>query len=136
MTDNPLPSNLSAWIGGYTGTSYQVDLVHGGSLHHSQASGYDPHMPSLHDRVREGCAVVTPYPEQWATFHKTLDRVGFWDWDESYSPTEPIMDGTSWKVEIEWGDRSHSAHGSNEYPKKWVIFRRALRSLLGGLKFD
>ena len=131
MTDDPLPSKFHAAIGGYTGISINVEIL-GDSLHHSQAHGHDPHPPIGID----GSVLVTPSPEQWATFRKALDRAGFWDWDEGYSPTDSIMDGTSWAVEIQWGDRSHESHGSNAYPSKWDSFRRALRKLLGGLKFN
>ena len=133
MPDSPHPSEFNADIGGYNGDSYQVSLGVGGSLSYMEfGRGYTPKNLELTDPFDPS---PDPTPEQWAEFHDTLDRIGFWDWEESYTD-HSVMDGTSWSVEIEWDGRKLSSGGSNGSPKKFGSFLRAVRKLLGGRKFS
>ena len=124
MTDNRLPSVFRAGIGGYTGDSFALEFD-GDTLSYT---------PSGYGFEERASSVVVPTLDEWGAFRRTLDRIGTWNWDHRYEEVG-VCDGTSWSVEIRWGDRELDSSGSNAYPPKFDGFLKAVRKLLGGLPF-
>lgn len=101
----PIPKHFSASIGGFLGSSYQLEL-HGDTLTYT-ASGR-----GHRDSQR---ATVTPTPAQWREFREALDALKIWDWRADY-PTNGTVDGTQWALDIAYADRALKTHGDNCYP--------------------
>jgi hypothetical protein len=119
------PSSLDLRIGGYMGTSYSVVLKRG-VLHHVT---YGP------EYVAGKECSVRPTEEQWAAFLEALDSLRVWSWDERYQ-SSTMLDGTSWKVEITWEDKTIRSSGSNSFPKTFQAYLEAVDALLAGLPFS
>lgn len=119
------PSRLDISIGGYMGTSYSVALKRGVLHHVTCGYGYVPEKKSI----------VRPTEEQWASFLAALDSLRVWKWQTRYEDPG-VCDGTSWKVEITWGDKSIDSSGSNSFPKAFGAYLDAVRALLGELPFQ
>jgi hypothetical protein len=118
------PGSLDLRIGGYMGTSYSV-VQKRGVLHHvTYGLGYV---------AGKECS-VRPTEEQWATFLEALDSLGVWRWRERYQ-SSTMLDGTSWKVAIRWGDKAIKSSGSNSFPKAFQAYLKAVSMLLAGLPF-
>src|SRR6266567_856540 len=100
-----VPLRFSASIETFRGHAYAVGL-HDGTLMYSDATPTSNPTP----------VAVTPTREQWREFRSALDDIGVWTWHESYMPTEPIFDGTSWSLSVRYEDRSLVTGGSNAYP--------------------
>ena len=129
MTTPTHPSNFEAVIGGHFGPTYRAEgLGDSLSYQHSNDGEVVPLEPGDDN-------LIAPTPQQWAAFEKSLNRIKVWEWDKEYQDYS-ILDGTSWHVEIQWGERSVAACGSNAFPDTFGSFLRALRKLLGGRKFD
>jgi len=118
------PSSLDLRIGGYMGTSYSVVLKRGVLHHVTYGPEYVP---------KKECS-VRPTEEQWATFLEALDSLRIWSWDERYQ-SSTMADGTSWKVEIKWDDETIRSSGSNNFPKVFPAYLKAVSVLLAGLPF-
>jgi len=58
---------------------------------------------------------VTPTAEGWAAFWATVERLGVWEWEESYE-TRGVCDGTYWGVTLEHDGKVLESHGDNGYP--------------------
>jgi hypothetical protein len=127
---------LRAFIGGFPGTSYQVELAGDTIIHRSLDALSD------HAAVTE----VRPTPERWSAFWCACEKIGVWNWKASYHNHE-VLDGTQWELSMRVGSSSIKTSGSNAYPdpeptadpvdesRSFVAFRAALRKLLGGLRF-
>ncbi len=87
------------------GESYQVQL-HDGLLIHTVFS---------RGRSSEKRSTINPTPEQWREFRQTLDSLKVWHWRSSY-PTNGVMDGTQWSLDLAFKDQSIKTQGSNNYP--------------------
>ena len=124
---NTRPHKLEASIGGYPGPYYDVTLTNGELIYNC----HDGDGPTL----QPDGGLITPTEEAWAEFHSALDRAQAWQWQPRYEPDELIVDGTSWSVEIRWGDRTVKSQGSNAAPDSFDDFLRALRTLIGGRDF-
>ena len=90
---------------------------------------------------------IIPSEEEWKKFWEKMDKVGIWNWIENYDcPDLMVLDGTSWNLKIEVGDKKIESSGSNYYPgenieeivpdqsKSFKKFLNAIR-LLTGLEF-
>jgi len=161
-----LPVTFGAGIGGYTGSSFNVQL--------KRLS--DGETPNRRDPVRlefkdsdgrgtTGSSIsptcflqdaflewgeagygfeekdsrkVTPSPEDWLRFWEELEEDGVWAWQEHYDPGLMICDGTNWGVEIKKpGRRKLDSGGSNAYPDEgFGEFLGSVSKLLGGLEFS
>jgi hypothetical protein len=118
------PSSLDLRIGGYMGTSFSVVLKRSVLRHVTYGPGY----------VSEKECSVRPTEEQWTTFLEALDSLRVWRWRERYQ-SSTMLDGTSWKVEIRWGDKVIKSSGSNSYPRAFQAYLKAVGMLLAGLPF-
>ena len=133
-----VPERFKAFIGGFLGTSYSVELRDGVLVHRTSGRG----------RPKPIQTTSRPTPAQWREFRDALDELKAWRWRAEY-PTNGTMDGTQWSLEITYADRSLNSHGSNSYPEDDATpngkpeptraFRRylaAVRKLTGGLAFE
>lgn len=60
---------------------------------------------------------IIPSEKEWQVFWKKIDKIGLWNWQESYTPQNMIVfDGYHWNLRIELGDRKIECSGSNAYP--------------------
>jgi hypothetical protein len=132
-----IPKRFSAYIGGFTGVSYRVEL-HGDALRYIRF-GRGTTNPKQE--------TITPTPEQWREFRQTLDAMKVWHWRAEY-PNHGVCDGTQWSLDIAYHDRILIAHGDNNYPndtgtpsgvaEPTSAFNRylaAIQKLLGGRRF-
>jgi hypothetical protein len=133
----PIPEHFSASIGGFLGSSYQVEL-RGDTLTYT-ASGR-----GHRDSQR---ATVTPTPAQWREFREALDALKIWQWRADY-PTNGTVDGTQWALDIAYLDRTLKTHGNNCYAdstgkpsgkpeptKTFNLYLAAIKKLTGGKTF-
>ncbi len=129
----PIPEKFSAYIGGFFGPSYWVELEQG----------------TLHYKVREKgqqkekTTTITPTPEQWAAFRQALDEIDAWKWKKEYNSGTP--DGTQWSLAIAYDHKKLASGGNNQYPgreakntdytKDFERYLAAVKALLGGKEF-
>ncbi len=85
---------------------------------------------------------IVPTKEDWTKFWKKLDRINAWARTDNYViPEYMYLDGNSWNIRIQLGNKKIECRGSNAYPGKngeivehKMIFRRffmAVTKLLG-----
>jgi hypothetical protein len=128
------PTKLHASIGGYFGTSYDVELCDS-SVRYSSSRGDDSRsIESLTDNSPSD-VTLEPTDQEWNDFLRALDSLGVWEWSPEYI-FEGVMDGTSWSLEISWGDRSVTSGGSNEFPPTFDRFLKAVSALVGWRVFQ
>lgn len=90
---------------------------------------------------------IVPSEAEWQAFFSKIDKLDVWSWVERYET--PVVDGTSWSVEIVTVDRTIKSSGSNAYPGKkpgshsdfestptFDKFLRTVEKLIGGLTFQ
>jgi hypothetical protein len=134
----PIPKHFSASIGGFMGSSYQLELQDG-TLTHTTFSGG-------HGNPRR--ATVTPTAAQWREFRKTLDALRVWQWRADY-PRNGAVDGTQWALDIAYADHALKTYGNNSYPdstgkpngkpeptKVFHLYLAAIKKLIGGKTFE
>ena len=102
---SPVPKRLSAYVGGYMGVSYSVEL-HKDTLTYTTFD--DGHTNPEH-------ATITPSAAQWSEFRRTLYDLKLWQWRNEY-PNTDILDGTQWSLDIAYADHALKTHGDNSYP--------------------
>lgn len=135
---SPAPKRFDAYIGGFGGTSYHVELQ-GDILRHTTNEAEHYKKPRH--------ATITPSEEQWREFRETLDDLQVWRWRAEY-PNPGVCDGTGWSLDIAYDDRALESHGdnnypdasgnSNDHPDHTEVFKQylaAVEKLLGGGKF-
>jgi hypothetical protein len=126
------PSVFRFGIGGYTGDSFEVSWNGEALVYRSFTTGFEP-LETVE---------VRPRAQKWRLFWRWLDQNDLWSWPEVCENESPLIDGTSWSVEIEADDKRLASSGSNAYPgtsgtEPSLVFKRllaALRRLLGGLE--
>lgn len=114
---------VNASVGGYGGTSYQVeiDLENGTAEYTVFDYGYE-------HRSTES---IDLSPDEINHFLAKLEEANVFRWKKEYVNRD-ILDGTSWSVELTLrGGNVFESRGSNAYPKRWELFCRSLQSLLG-----
>jgi hypothetical protein len=134
----PIPKHFSASIGGFMGSSYQLEL-HGNTLTYTTIGG-------AHRDPRR--VPITPTVLQWREFREALDALKVWQWRADY-PTNGAVDGTQWALDIAYADRTLKTHGNNCYPdstgkpngspeptKAFNLYLAAIKKLTGGKTFQ
>jgi len=134
----PIPKRFDASIGGFMGSSYQLEL-HGDTLTYT-AFGVGHRNPER--------ATVVPSAAQWRDFKEALDVLKVWKWREDY-PTQGTVDGTQWTLDIAYADCALKTHGNNSYPdstgkpkgkaepaKAFNLYLAAIKKLTGGKTFQ
>lgn len=124
------PEQFFVFIGGYTGTSYQLELKNDKFLYTQFGYGYKL------KRTDEFSLNV----KDWESFLKTTDAIGIWQWTGKYRDPG-ILDGTSWKIQIKIKDKQVSAEGSNAYPggddgQSFSQLLSAVQDLIGNAPFS
>ena len=134
-----LPAKFEVGIGGYFGSSYDIELK-GRTLFYRSTSDKS-------DQVNE--VQRTPSAKEWKSFWKTCNKIGIWGWRERYEATG-ICDGTGWSLDIEQEFGKLHCSGSNAYPddepyfedhvngypRPFGRFLKAVSRLAGGLTFE
>lgn len=122
-----VPDKFKVAIGGYTGNSYSVELRNKKLIYNKNNKE----------------SVLNPDRETWEQFWKRVEEIDIWKWNRSYKPDNDIVDGTSWKIDIKYGDNEVLSSGTNAYPPSSKIevseefsrFCKAVSELLGGSEF-
>ena len=80
-----------------------------------------------------------PFQDQWQAFWMEVEKANVWCWRRDY--TRPVLDGTSWSLELVHGEKRIKSRGSNGYPgsnnegyeagSAFDIFLQALMRLTG-----
>lgn len=122
-----LPDKFKVAIGGYKGDSYRVELKDKKLIYNKN------------DKE----TVLNPDRQVWENFWKRVEEIDIWNWKRSYKPESDIVDGTSWKINIKYGDKEVLSSGSNAYPpsskvkvsEEFSRFCEAVSELVEGRKF-
>ena len=128
---NSAPALFLVSIGGYMGASFSIENSGNTLLYKCYDYGYE----------LKTTEEIVPTLQEWRSFRCALDEIGIWEWEAEYSDPG-ILDGTSWKVEIGWGNKAISSRGRNDYPggdydsSEFKAFIRAVQRLIGGRKFS
>ena len=131
---SPVPIRFKASIGGFTGTSYFVELRDGTLTCTESRKGIAKTVAS------------TPTPTQWREFRKILDDIKVWEWRAKYPNDKGVFDGTQWSLDIAYADRAVKATGDNNYPdatdtripeptETFNRYLEAIKKLTGGKTF-
>jgi hypothetical protein len=134
---NGIPKSLKAFIGGWLGPCYSVEL-RGGTLYYSATN--TAHTPEF--------AKVIPTDQRWREFRHSLDLISVWQWQTNYA-NPGVYDGTQWVLELQYEDRILMSHGSNNFPdrngkpsgsqkvtKAFASYAAAVKRLLDGKEFQ
>ncbi|MDL4840905.1 hypothetical protein [Aquibacillus rhizosphaerae] len=74
--------------------------------------------------------IDTPMEEKIEWFKSELHKCDFVNWAEEYFAL--VMDGTQWRIQIEYESYCEIKVGSNHFPPKWTKFCRAISKISGG----
>ena len=118
------PTQLLVSIGGYFGRSYTVSLQNSALRYQSFERG-----APLADEI------LVPTDRDWSAFLSALNSAGVWGWSTDYQDPG-TMDGTSWSIEISWGERSLVSQGANAFPTAFDDLLEAVSHLVGGRAFE
>jgi hypothetical protein len=102
---SPIPERFSAHIGGFMGASYSVELHDGALTYTTFGKGH----------INPNHRTITPTEAQWREFRHTLDDLRIWQWRTEY-PSNGVVDGTQWSLDIAYADHALHTHGDNNYP--------------------
>src|SRR4051794_27592044 len=86
-----MPEKVSAVIGGFFDSTYVIEL-RDGALHYTERKQTSVGSGS-------SSSTVTPTPQQWEEFRKSIDQLDIWQWGADY-PSHGVEDGTQWSLEI------------------------------------
>ena len=61
---------------------------------------------------------IIPSEEEWKKFWDEMEKIRIWKWIEDYTHEDDLytLDGSSWNLKIELGDKKVESSGSNNYP--------------------
>jgi hypothetical protein len=104
-SDSAVPRTLDIYVGSSLFGAWHV-VLHGRSLTCTQEQS---------GRETQNGLPVTPTEKQWRAFRRALDDLPVWKWQSDY-PNHGVMDGTQWRLEIAYADRTLKAKGDNNYP--------------------
>ncbi len=113
--DADLPTRLTLSIGGGIFPPNYGVVLDGKSLTY-RVQTYD----YAASKAAETSKTITPTPEQWRGFWKSMDEVGLWDWRPRYDDSR-IFDGTFWSVEADHAGRSVRSQGRQLFPGQETI---------------
>lgn len=100
-----VPKRFSAYIGGFTGASYSLELRDEALAYTVSESGAQ----------NSSLKLITPTPAQWREFRQILDDINVWQWHSGYR-SDGVVDGTQWSLDIAYADHAVKTHGDNNYP--------------------
>ncbi len=139
LAEESKPLKFKAYIGGFLGPSYEVELKNGQLAYFSSESG----LP-----LKEVRTEIHSPAAKWREFRLALDELKVWEWQSDY-PNPGVLDGTQWSFEIIYPDRALKSKGCNSYPdttgqpknkpqvtESFQQFLSAIQALLGGKGFQ
>lgn len=100
-----MPERLSAYIGGFMGASYGIELHAGALTYTSSDTG--------HRNTKQ--VRITPAAAEWRELRQALDDLKVWQWRANY-PSQGTVDGTQWSLDIAYADHTVKCRGDNSYP--------------------
>ena len=134
-----MPKRFKAFIGGFLGASYRIELRDDGILeckNSGRRSGDAEHTK------------IKPTLAEWREFRAALDALNVWKWQPEFS-SNGVADGTQWSLDIAYADRALTSQGSNNYPDAhgkpnrkpemtpaFSGYLAAVRKLTGGRSFE
>ncbi|MGB9200671.1 hypothetical protein, partial [Methanobacterium sp.] len=73
---------------------------------------FDSFPPGYNDKY------FIPSEEEWKKFWDKMDNIRVWNWIDDYTLEDDLytLDGSSWNLKIELGDKKVESSGSNYYP--------------------
>ena len=126
------PKHLFVHIGGFGAPFHSIELYKKGVLYKVEGTQTQ---------------LINPTERQWKAFRVALDSIGVWAWKENYE-TAGSVDGTNWRLEVDYEDTQVSSYGRNNYPKtngspcdsmdyakEFKDLLKAVRALIGGCEF-
>ncbi|MCA0989293.1 hypothetical protein [Guptibacillus algicola] len=114
-------TSIKANIGGFFGNSYEIEW--------RISTGEVTHLYWEISREEDPVTFNTTYHN--AHYLDSIKSINLLRWKRDYQPEEMVLDGTSWSVEIEKGDKVISKHGCNAYPKTWEQFCELMEEVSG-----
>ncbi len=107
---------IEAYVGGYFGSCYQVEIdLENNLVSWTHGGGGEPANMALRNiRLATG-----------KKFVEQLETLDLLNWEAEYVD-QGIMDGTQWHIEIVMDGHTIAKHGSNDYPEQWGEFRQAI----------
>jgi hypothetical protein len=115
---------LSAFVGGFTGVSYEVDI----DFENDEAI-YIEFDYGLTESSRKQTLFTNDKKE---SFLENMAGIRILNWKERYERQGQIMDGTHWTIKIETHCRNYEFSGDNAYPKSWRNFCKQVEYLIDG----
>jgi len=116
--------------GRYLPTKLHVSSVSFGG--HNYLMVWDGKVLQLDKQVGRGNYLpreeITPSEKSWKKFWEEMDAIGIWTWDAEYINKE-LVDGRSWEVLLEYGDKKIRSGGSNMYPAQFKRYETAVLEL-------
>ena len=115
-------NKLKAYVGGYTGSSYElvIDFENKKADYKAFEYGYAP----------AGKHSIDISEDNLEQLFQDLDEVKLLQWEKTYADPG-ILDGTSRSVKVYFKCGSFESSGTNAYPKKWGQFCDSLERLTG-----
>ena len=115
-------NKLKAYVGGYTGSSYElvIDFENKKAEYKAFDYGYTP----------AGKYSIDISEDNLEQLLQDLYEVKLLQWEKTYADPG-ILDGTSWSVKVYFKSGSFESSGTNAYPKKWGQFCDSLERLTG-----
>ncbi|WP_377891664.1 hypothetical protein [Alkalihalobacillus sp. R86527] len=114
-------NKVKAYVGGFFGCSYQVEWV--------LKTGEVTYLEWENSMGEDPITINTIYENLHSI--DSLQSTNVLRWKKDYQPEQPILDGTSWSVEIQTDDKVIEKHGSNAYPKTWDQFCELMEEVSG-----
>lgn len=74
--------------------------------------------------------IFHPDQEKLDVFLAGMENSGVFEWEDHYNEC-CSLDGVSWSLKINTGNRTRISRGTNGYPPGWPLFLAALESILG-----
>lgn len=115
-----VPKKLYFNILSIDGPSYRIELSEGYVTYSVKQPGKKA-TPPLH---------IAPTGEKWREFRHELDRLKVWRWKPGYGGKN-LIEGTQWKLDIEYSDRAIHTEGHRDFPNDYDSFLKAVGKLLG-----
>jgi hypothetical protein len=115
-------SNIKAYVGGYSGPNYEVELdFENKQLIWNGKGNLDE---------TEESVIKTMDVDEYNNIIEELKIINLLNWKANY--IDPgVLDGTQWSVEIQTDERMIRKSGSNRYPRTWNKFCSLIEKITG-----
>ncbi|BCB03801.1 hypothetical protein [Bacillus sp. KH172YL63] len=115
---------IHSYVGGFPGPNHhvRVDLADKRVDHHTEYLFLDGKQESDYTLLTD--EDIDFYPHE-------LYRCDFVNWAEEYDTVCLVMDGTHWRVRIEYDTHCEIKVGDNHFPPKWAKFCKTCSAMSG-----